>query len=55
MRIRKLMVEDFGKFHQEEFVFGERMNVATGANESGKTTLRHFLCAMLYGLERTRP
>lgn len=54
MIIRKLMVEDFGKFHQEEFVFGERMNVATGANESGKTTLRHFLCAMLYGLERER-
>ena len=28
--------------------------MATGANESGKTTLRHFLCAMLYGLERER-
>jgi hypothetical protein len=30
------------------------MNVVTGENESGKTTLRHFICAMWYGLDRER-
>lgn len=54
MKIRKLMVEDFGKFHQEEFYLSPGLNVATGANESGKTTLRQFLLAMWYGLDRER-
>lgn len=54
MKITKLMVEDFGKFHQEEFRLAPGLNVATGANESGKTTLRQFLLAMWYGLERER-
>lgn len=54
MKITKLMVEDFGKFHQEEFLLGNGINVVTGANESGKTTLRQFICAMWYGLERER-
>jgi len=54
MKIRKLMVEDFGRFHRENFVFSDGLNIATGENESGKTTLRYFLMAMWYGLERER-
>lgn len=54
MRIKKLMIEDFGRFHRKTFMVSDGLNVATGENESGKTTLRYFLMAMWYGLERER-
>ena len=54
MKITKLALSDFGKFHQEEFLLSPGLNIATGANESGKTTLRMFIRSMLYGLERER-
>ena len=54
MRITRLVLLDFGKFHQEEFVLSSGLNIATGANESGKTTLRRFIRSMFYGLERER-
>jgi len=54
MKITRLVLSDFGKFHQEEFKLSPGLNIATGANESGKTTLRMFIRSMLYGLERER-
>jgi len=54
MRIKRLILSDFGKFHQEEFLLSPGLNIATGANESGKTTLRRFIRSMFYGLERER-
>lgn len=54
MRIKKWMVEDFGKFHQQVLKSEPGINVITAPNESGKTTLRQFLLAMWYGLERER-
>ena len=54
MRIKRLVLSDFGKFHQEEFSLSPGLNIATGANESGKTTLRRFIRSMFYGLERER-
>ena len=54
MKITRLVLSDFGKFHQEEFKLSSGLNIATGANESGKTTLRMFIRSMFYGLERER-
>lgn len=54
MRIKRLILSDFGKFHQQEFRLSPGLNIATGANESGKTTLRRFIRSMFYGLERER-
>ena len=54
MKITKLVLSDFGKFHQEEFLLSGGLNIATGGNERGKTTLRMFIRSMLYGLERER-
>ena len=54
MKITKLLLSDFGKFHQEEFRLSSGLNIATGPNESGKTTIRMFIRSMLYGLERER-
>lgn len=54
MILKKLVLLDFGKFHQKEFTLSPGLNIATGANESGKTTLRRFIRSMFYGLERER-
>lgn len=54
MIIKRLMLSDFGKFHQKECVLSPGLNIATGANESGKTTIRRFIRSMFYGLERER-
>lgn len=54
MRITRVVLSDFGKFHQEEFMLSSGLNIATGANESGKTTLRRFIRSMFFGLERER-
>ena len=54
MKITRLVLSDFGKFHQEEVTLAPGLNIATGANESGKTTLRQFIRSMFYGLERER-
>ena len=54
MKIRRLVLSDFGKFHQKEFTLSDGLNIATGPNECGKTTLRRFIRSMFYGLERER-
>lgn len=54
MIVKRLMLSDFGKFHQTEFVLSNGLNIATGANESGKTTVRRFIRSMFYGMERER-
>jgi len=54
MKITRLVLSDFGKFHQKEFTLAPGLNIATGANESGKTTLRRFIRSMFYGLDRER-
>jgi len=54
MRITRLVLSDFGKFHQQEIVLSAGLNIATGSNEAGKTTLRRFIRSMFYGLERER-
>lgn len=54
MRITRLVLSDFGKFHQDELTLSSGLNIVTGANESGKTTIRRFIRSMFYGLERER-
>ena len=54
MRIKRLVLSDFGKFHQEEFTLSPGLNIATGANESGKTTWAAFLLAMFYGIDTSK-
>jgi len=54
MRITRLVFLDFGKFHQQEIKPTAGLNLLTGPNECGKTTICRFLRSMLYGLERER-
>jgi len=50
MEFRQLQAT-FGKLERRALVFSPGFNVIEAANESGKSTLTAFLCAMLYGLK----
>ena len=54
MKIKGLYPAGFGKLRDREYTFSDGINVITGGNEAGKTTLRQFLTAMLFGWEKGR-
>lgn len=54
MKIEKLQIHNFGKIHGLQMELCDGLNVFSGKNESGKTTIYHFLKSMLYGLPRKR-
>ena len=51
MVIRELYVKNFGKLSEKHFYFRDGVQVISGENEFGKTTLHAFVKAMLFGLE----
>lgn len=54
MIIRELQLNHFGKFHEKEIELKPGINLIYGDNEAGKTTVHHFIRAMLFGVERLR-
>ena len=54
MQILELHLIHFGKFHDAHIRFSEQMEVISGENEYGKTTIYAFMKAMLFGMERGR-
>ena len=54
MRIDSLYLAHFGRFHQEKIQLQTGINVIYGENEAGKSTIHHFIQAMLFGVERLR-
>lgn len=54
MYITRAVLEDFGKFHSEEFLFRPGLNVVYGGNEAGKSTMKDFMIGMLYGIDKGR-
>lgn len=54
MRFLQAHIEGFGKIEDLTLDFGDGLNVITGENEAGKSTLHAFLRAMLFGMERGR-
>lgn len=54
MKITHIRIGHFGKLHNVEIDFTDRVNVVFGPNESGKSTIHAFIGAMLFGLDRSR-
>lgn len=54
MVITELYIRNFGKLSERHFYLRDGVQVISGVNEYGKTTLHAFIRAMLFGLERGR-
>ncbi len=52
MYLTKLLMRDFGKFHNEEISLQPGINVIEGGKGSGKTTIREFITGILYGIRK---
>ncbi|MCK4535603.1 MAG: AAA family ATPase [Desulfuromonadales bacterium] len=58
MILRSVEIEHFGKFNAADFEFRRGMNLVTGPNEAGKSTLVEVIPAVLFGtrqVERFKP
>ena len=49
MKITRLELQSFGKFHQNHWDFSEGFNCIFGPNEAGKSTMQGFIQGMFYG------
>ncbi|HET7645071.1 MAG TPA: AAA family ATPase [Candidatus Limnocylindria bacterium] len=54
MRIERLELDGFGRFHDAGWDLPEGLTVLLGANEAGKTTLLNGVRALLFGFESSR-
>ena len=54
MRINKLHLQDFGKFHEKDISLVPGVNIIYGGNEAGKTTTKDFIVDMIYGIDKSR-
>lgn len=50
MKIRSIYIKSFGKLKNLNLEFQDGLNIIYGSNESGKSTIQHFLKAMFYGM-----
>jgi len=51
MIIKKIHIDGFGALRDREYTFTDGLNIISGENETGKTTVAEFIRAMLYGFE----
>jgi uncharacterized protein YhaN len=54
VRIERIELDGFGRFHDERWEMPEGLTVLRGANEAGKTTLLNAVRALLFGFPATR-
>lgn len=54
MILKQLYVKNFGKLNECVITLQDGLNLITGSNESGKSTLYTFIKSMLYGIRRMR-
>ena len=53
MKINRLNIDNFSKFHQKTFDFSDGVNLIYGENEAGKSTIHVFIKSILFGIEST--
>ncbi len=54
MELLELNLKGYGKFTNHKITFTPGINVIYGGNETGKSTVHSFICAMFFGLSRGR-
>lgn len=54
MKLKKLSLNNFGRFRGEVLKLEDGINVIYGENESGKSTVHTFIRSMLFGMKRGR-
>ena len=54
LRLYKLQLSNFGKFHEKTIELKEGINLIYGDNEAGKSTIHSFIRGMLFGIEKLR-
>lgn len=54
MKIRELILKNYGKLSGCDIALQDGINILYGENESGKTTIHSFLKGMFFGMERGR-
>ncbi|MBP5191936.1 MAG: AAA family ATPase [Eubacterium sp.] len=52
MYLTKLLMKEFGKFHNKEINLKPGINVIYGESGSGKSTVKDFLMGIIYGIDR---
>ncbi len=52
MYLTKLLIRDFGKFHNKSMDLKSGVNILYGDKEAGKSTVRDFLVGLMYGIPR---
>ncbi|MBR6402959.1 MAG: AAA family ATPase [Eubacterium sp.] len=52
MYVTKLLIRDFGRFHNKNMDFTQGINIVVGNDGTGKSTLRDFIVGLIYGIPR---
>ncbi len=52
MYLTKLLIRDFGKFHNKSMDLQKGVNIVYGEADAGKSTVRDFLIGLMYGIPR---
>ena len=54
MKINELQINGFGKFSNKKIKFKDGLNIVKGENESGKSTILHFIVDTFYGISQDK-
>ena len=54
MKIRQLNIHSYGKLKDKEIKFGDNINIIFGKNESGKSTIMHYIINSFYGTSKNK-
>lgn len=54
MQIKELQINNFGKLKNKKIELKNGINIISGKNESGKSTLLKFITSMLYGISKNK-
>lgn len=54
LKIKKLNINSFGKLQNKEIQFGDGLNIIYGKNESGKSTIMHYILSSFYGIGKNK-